>query len=172
MTEFYSAVALDNPKSPANVGAVLRAAGCFAVDAVFYTGTRYATAQKFHTDTHSALESISLRAVNSLTDAVTGDAKIVCIEFAEGAQSLFEFSHPAKACYFFGAEDGTLQQSTIDSADAVVFIPTQGCLNLAASVNVVLYDRFAKLQHQSPYVYGDEQILQNRDRNNRLKVRL
>jgi tRNA(Leu) C34 or U34 (ribose-2'-O)-methylase TrmL len=26
----------------------------------------------------------------------------------------------------------------------VVYVPTQGCMNLAASVNVILYDRLAK----------------------------
>ena len=28
--------------------------------------------------------------------------------------------------------------------DKVVYVPTQGCMNLAASVNVILYDRLAK----------------------------
>ena len=42
MNESKTYIALSDPKSPANVGAVMRAAGCFGADAVFYTGNRYA----------------------------------------------------------------------------------------------------------------------------------
>ncbi|MBU0538004.1 MAG: 23S rRNA methyltransferase, partial [Gammaproteobacteria bacterium] len=31
----------------------------------------------------------------------------------------------------------------------IVYIPTKGCMNLAATVNVVLYDRLAKGEHFS-----------------------
>jgi hypothetical protein len=50
----------------------------------------------------------------------------------------------------------------------VVYIPTIGCMNLAATVNVLLYDRMAK-QHQQ----GDqtELIRNSRDVNNRLAVK-
>ena len=44
---------LINPKSPSNVGSIMRAAGCYQVQAVFYTGKRYAKAAKFNTDTKS-----------------------------------------------------------------------------------------------------------------------
>ena len=44
-------IGLSNPKSPTNIGAVLRAAGCYKADAVIYTGTRYDKAAKFQTDT-------------------------------------------------------------------------------------------------------------------------
>ena len=56
----------------------------------------------------------------------------------------------------------------IDRADAVVYIPSKSCLNLAASVNVVLYDRLAKSGTQ---FQGDDLILQARDQNNRIKVK-
>ena len=34
-------ICLTNPKSPTNVGAVLRAAGCFGANEILYTGNRY-----------------------------------------------------------------------------------------------------------------------------------
>ena len=36
----YSCIGLYNPKSPENVGSVMRAAGCYGVASVFYTGVR------------------------------------------------------------------------------------------------------------------------------------
>ena len=68
---------------------------------------------------------------------------------------------------FFGPEDGSIDQVLIDHADDVVYVPTIGCMNLAATVNVVLYDRLAKQQSQ---ILDDELILKSRDRNNRLST--
>ena len=35
----YSCIGLFNPKSPENVGSIMRAAGCYGVSSVFYTGS-------------------------------------------------------------------------------------------------------------------------------------
>jgi len=50
----------------------------------------------------------------------------------------------AAALHVFGAEDATLGRNVLSWCRDVVAIPG-GCLNLAAAVNVVLYDRIAKL---------------------------
>jgi len=161
-------IGLCNPKNPSNVGAVMRAAGCFQVDAVFYTGERYARAARFNTDTKDVSQKIPLTGLNSLLDAVAENMEIVCVEFVEGAMPLTEYQHPDNAFYIFGPEDGTLGQEIIDRADAVVYVPTVGSLNLAAVVNVVLYDRMAK---SLMTVANNELILKSRDKNNNLKIK-
>jgi tRNA(Leu) C34 or U34 (ribose-2'-O)-methylase TrmL len=160
-------IGLSDPKSPSNVGAVMRAAGCFGVDAVFYTGERYPRAARFNTDTKDAGRAIPLTGVDSLLHGIPGDAQVVCVELVEGAIPLPDFRHPNRACYLFGPEDGTLGQSLIDRADAVVYIPTTGSMNLAAAVNVVLYDRMAK---STAAITGDELIRRSRDTNNRTRL--
>lgn len=159
-------IGLTKPKSPTNVGSIMRAAGCYRVNSVFYTGERYNRAVKFQTDTKLAQTKIPLTGIESLLDAVPTGAKIVCVELVEGATPLPEFKHPDNAFYIFGPEDNTLSQDVIDRADAVVYIPTVGCMNLAATVNVVLYDRLAKSAHIS----GDELIRASRDKNNNIKL--
>ncbi len=160
-------IGLSNPKSPANVGAVMRAAGCFGVDAVYYTGKRFERAAKYSTDTKDISQKIPLTVVDNLLDTVPAGVKVVCVEIVEGAIPLSDYQHPERALYLFGPEDGTLSQATIDAADAVVYVPTVGCLNLAASVNILLYDRQAKSAN-SPA--NDALIRQSRDTNNRVKV--
>lgn len=161
-------VGLSDPKGPSNVGAVLRAAGCFQTDMVCYTGERYDRATRYRTDTHNAREEVPLEHVDSLYDVCGPEIKLVCVELAEGAISLTEFQHPDQAMYVFGPEDGTVSQQLIDQADGVVFVPTKGCLNLAATVNVVLYDRLLK----SGVEYDADALIQRvRDRNNTVKVR-
>lgn len=160
-------IGLVNPKSPSNVGSIMRASGCYQVSSVFYTGSRYTHAAKFHTDTKNATATIPLSETDSLLSCVPEGAKIVCVDLVEGATSLPEFKHPENAYYIFGPEDGTIDQELIDNADAVVYVPTIGCMNLAATVNVVLYDRLAKNTDRRE---GDELIKSSRDTNNKVKM--
>jgi tRNA(Leu) C34 or U34 (ribose-2'-O)-methylase TrmL len=161
-------IGLVNPKTPENMGAVMRAAGCFDAQAILYTGERYDRAARFNTDTKRRSLSIPLTQVSDLLASQPKGATIVCVELVEGATPLPDFVHPENAFYIFGPEDGTLSQQLIDQADAVIYIPTTGCLNLAATVNVVLYDRTAKTAET---VTGDARIRLSRDTNNRVKVR-
>ena len=165
-------IGLINPKSPENVGSVMRAAGNYRVDDVFYTGERYQRALKRDPNapymSRKVSENIPLTEVSCLIDDAAGNMKIVCVELAENAIALTEYEHPQNAFYIFGPEDSTIGQDVIDRADAVVYVPTIGCMNLAATVNVVLYDRLAKSSQQFE---SNELIRQSRDINNTLKVR-
>lgn len=146
----------------------MRAAGCFNADQVFYSGERFARAAKFNTDTKNRTSTIPLTAKDCLLDNVPEEMTIICVDLVEGAVSLPEFEHPSHAYYVFGPEDGTISQDVIDKADAVVYVPTKGCLNLAATVNVVLYDRQAKL---TEIPQNNDLIRTSRDTNNRVKVK-
>ncbi|MGR4989926.1 RNA methyltransferase [Vibrio rotiferianus] len=161
-------IGLYNPKSPTNVGAVLRAAGCYDAEQVRYNGTRYSRAVKFQTDTQNSQERIQLVEMEDLTANVADDVEIVCVELVVGATALPHFTHPQKAIYVFGPEDGSLPQEMVDKAHHVVYVPTHGCMNLAATVNVVLYDRMAKTLGA---IDDHQQVLANRDNKNRLKVK-
>ena len=50
------ALCIINPKSPQNMGSILRAAGCYGADTIYYTGERYARARAFNTDTKNVGE--------------------------------------------------------------------------------------------------------------------
>jgi tRNA(Leu) C34 or U34 (ribose-2'-O)-methylase TrmL len=160
-------IGLINPKSPTNVGAILRASGCFGASSISYTGNRLNRALQFNTDTQNNADHIPLTHKLSVLDDLPEDTKIVCVELVEGAIALPSYVHPTNAYYVFGPEDGSVTQAVIDQADDVVYIPTVGCLNLAATVNVVLYDRLAKADLEA----DDDLIIRSRDANNRLRVR-
>lgn len=167
-------IGLINPKSPVNVGAVMRAAGCYRADSVRYTGERFGRAARYQTDTKNITTKIPLQHVDCLLQDLPPEVKVVCVEFAEGAQPLPGFIHPARALYIFGPEDGSISQDIINRADDVVYVPTVGCMNLAASVNVLLYDRLSKaagtrVGHHAP-VSDEDLIKTSRDVNNRLTV--
>lgn len=170
-------IGLINPKTPENVSAVMRAAGNYRLDNVYYTGSRYPRAVKLHPGmvnmSRKVSQNISLSGVNCLIDDIAKiptDMKIVCIEFAENALPLPDYQHPENALYIFGPEDGSITQDVIDKADDVVYIPTEGCMNIAATVNVVLYDRLSKTFLSSETHDRNVLIRQSRDLNNALKV--
>lgn len=168
MSETSVTVGLSNPKSPTNVGAIMRAAGCYGVNEVVYTGTRYDRAVKLNTDTKNVSHNIPLTQQQHLLDNIEDDVKVICVDLVEGAIPLPNFQHPAKAIYLFGPEDGTLSQQLINQADDVVYIPTIGCMNLAATVNVLLYDRLSK---SNIFITDNDLIKLSRDNNNRVKVK-
>lgn len=182
-------IGLTNPKNPSNVGGVMRAAGCYSVDQVLYTGHRYALAAKFsgsinNTDTQKASEKIPLIGIDDFLqlkkpsikeqlEKLPESTKVICVDLVEGATPLPHFQHPDQALYIFGPEDGSINQTVIDQADDVVYVPTVGCMNLAASVNVLLYDRLAKsLVKQDKLETDNELIRKSRDTNNKAKVKV
>lgn len=158
MKKSYACIGLFNPKSPDNVGSVMRAAGCYGVNSVYYTGKRYDRAQPFYTDTQNVHESIPLIGVDDLKDIIPLGCVPVAVELIEGAKPLTTYKHPARAFYIFGPEDGSLRKKITNFCEDVVYIPTDGCMNLAATVNVVLYDRLAKGDNFSHH----QEVLKNK----------
>ena len=73
------------------------------------------------------------------------DCVPVAVDLIPGARSLVGYAHPERAFYVFGAEDGTLGKRVLSWCRDVIYVPTDLCMNLAATVNVVLYDRAAKM---------------------------
>ena len=134
----FSAVGLYNPKNPLNVGEALRACGCYGAAMIAVSGIRY---RRACTDTQAAHRHIPLIECDDLRNVIPFGASVVAVDLIDGATPLAGFKHPKSAFYIFGPEDGTLN---ISWADEIVYIPTKYCMNLAATVNVVLYDRQAK----------------------------
>jgi tRNA(Leu) C34 or U34 (ribose-2'-O)-methylase TrmL len=137
----YAAIALDRPKCVANLGGVLRAAGCYEASLVLVSGDRI---KRYATDTMQAWRHIPCMEVDDIMEHVPHGAVPVVIEINDRARSLPAFTHPERAFYIFGPEDGSVRKSIVERCPHVVQVPTNGCMNLAATVNVVLYDRMIK----------------------------
>lgn len=137
----YACIGLDNPKTPANVGSAMRAVGVYGAVFLAYTGSRFGPGS---TDTMKHYRHIPLIRTDDLHSIIPYDCVPVAVELIEGATPLPEYCHPERAFYIFGAEDATLGNRIISWCRDIIVIPTQGCMNLAATVNVVLYDRMAK----------------------------
>lgn len=143
----FAAIGLVRPKTPANIGGVLRAAHCYGASLVAIQGDR--TSVKSCQDTTKAWKHIPVMRADDLFDLVPYGATPVAVDLVEGAVPLPSFVHPERAFYVFGPEDGTLGRAHLDRCAFRLMVPTAYCMNLAATVNVVLYDRLAKARQAS-----------------------
>jgi len=158
------AVVLVNPKTPYNVGAVIRACSIFGAPTLRWTGTRISTAEG-RRKAGSGLKRNRPRlpreerlrdytgvdwceAADTVVSALASERELtpVAVELRSAAEPLDGFVHPERALYVFGPEDGSVPQGVLTVCHRFVVIPTltRTPLNLAAAVNVVLYDRLAK----------------------------
>jgi tRNA(Leu) C34 or U34 (ribose-2'-O)-methylase TrmL len=141
MSRGYVAIGLDRCKNPYNLGSVLRAAHCYDASIVVVGGGRI---KHVSTDTTKAWRHIPCVEVAQVMDAMPHGAIPVVVELTDNATLLPHFTHPERAFYIFGPEDGSVRKEIIERAPLVVQVPTKFCMNLAATVNVVLYDRLMK----------------------------
>lgn len=136
----YAAIGLYMPKTDANVGGAMRAAYCYGAAMIAIQGARF---RRQVTDPQKSWRHIPVLQVADLRAAVPFDCQPVCVELADTAVPLETFQHPARAFYIFGPEDGSVPLE-LTRRYATIKAPTDFCMNLAATVNVVLYDRRAK----------------------------
>ncbi len=159
-----AAVVLISPKTPYNVGAVIRACSIYEVSILRWTGKRISTAEaRRKSGTSLKKNRPRLPREERLRDYANVDWKEaednvvtnlaerhsltpVCIEIVPGAESLETFEHPSRPLYIFGPEDGNVPAGVRSVCHRFVRIPTlnRTPLNLAMSVCIVLYDRHAK----------------------------
>jgi len=152
----FAAVGLDHPKNKLNVGSALRACSVYRAAFLAVSGSRWGA--RYSTDTMKAWRHMPFFQVDDLHGIIPYDCVPVAVDLIPNARALPGYTHPERAFYIFGAEDATLGDRILSWCRDVIYIPTAGCMNLAATVNVVLYDRLAKIGcHTQPHEQvGDE----------------
>jgi 23S rRNA (guanosine2251-2'-O)-methyltransferase len=138
---------LDQIFDPQNLGAILRSAECFGVDAVVFSKNRGSDVTPVVAKTScGASETIPLIAVSNLADTVlqfqnAGFEAVVTLLDPE-AESLYKVTFPDKTLLILGSEGEGVQPLIAKRADRKIYLPMQGkidSLNVAQACSVVLY---------------------------------
>lgn len=142
-------VLLINPKHKANVGAALRAASCFGVKQLFWTGDRVTLdvgkgERLPREERMKGYKDVEMVQTDYPFDCFPEGTTPVAVEVRENAELLPTFVHPPNPLYVFGPEDGGLTRVHLKQCHRFVIIPTRHCVNLSAAVYMMLYDRHAK----------------------------
>lgn len=155
------AIVLHEPKYPHNVGQIVRLASAYGIGQVWYSGDRIRRAIGERLPREERMrryEDVLLinhaDPLARLCEALP-EARPVAVELRPGSESLVDFIHPdalpaataqhGPPIYVFGPEDGSLPGPVMKRCHRFVVIPSFECLNLAASVATILYDRMAKM---------------------------
>jgi len=145
-----SAIILINPKYPHNVAAAIRACSCFGINDLFWTGDRVDPSEYERLPREERMKGykdVTWKRSDKPFHLIPArdQLHVVAVELVPGATSLVDYEHPHdSAVYIFGPEDGTIPQVYRRWCHRFLYIPSAHCLNLAAALNVVLYDRRAK----------------------------
>jgi len=146
------AIIMYNPKYPHNVGAAVRACSCFDSNLIIFSGDRVSlepSGKKGYRlpreERMKGYKHVKLINDEYPFNRFSKDVIPVAVEVRENAEILPHFIHPENAVYVFGPEDGSLPQIYLKHCQRFLVIPSPFCLNLAAAINVVLYDRMAKI---------------------------
>jgi tRNA(Leu) C34 or U34 (ribose-2'-O)-methylase TrmL len=140
------AVLLVNPKFDHNVGMVVRAASCYRVPQVWWTGNRVsldvAKGERLPREERmKGYRDVEMVQFDYPFDHFGRDVTPVAVEVRPNSECIYDFVHPEKALYVFGPEDGGLSRVQLQHCHRFVTIPTAHCANLAAAVWQVLFHR-------------------------------
>jgi tRNA(Leu) C34 or U34 (ribose-2'-O)-methylase TrmL len=148
------AIIMFNPKYPHNVGTAVRACSCFGSSLLMFTGDRLLDELKSRQgkkgyrlpreERMKGYKDVKIFNDEYPFNRFSKDVVPVAIEVRANAEYLPNFVHPQNAVYVFGPEDGSIPQIYLKHCQRFVYIPSAHCLNLAAAINVVLYDRMTK----------------------------
>ncbi len=128
----------------------MRAALCFEARLVIIAGAPpELNVRKISTDPSRAYRHVPVLEVDDVFDAMPEDCTAVAVELTDDAVDLTTFVHPERACYVFGPENGSISEEVLVRCNTRVMIPTTLSLNLGMTVNIVLYDRLAKMRRRA-----------------------
>ena len=142
---FKPAVVLIDPKYPHNVAAAIRACSCFGVEQLFWTGHRVRLESFKRLPREEGMKGykeVVWKNEERPFDVLRRTP--VCVEIGRGSTPLPSFVHPQDAIYVFGPEDGGVPGQVRKHCHHFTYISARHCLNLAAALNVILYDRIQK----------------------------
>lgn len=140
----FASIGLFNPKDPVNIGGVVRAVQAYGAASIAISGERI-KGQHIDDVTNTGKGHVHIPVYRGdLRSLIPFAATPVAVELVDDAIPLMNFKHPRSAFYIFGPEDGSVPGHVLDWCVHKVQIPTAICLNLAMTVNTVLYDRMAK----------------------------
>ena len=149
------AIIMHNPKYDHNVGAAVRACSCFGARAIVWTGDRVwhpdeakEMGKKYRLPREERMKGYNdVMMVKDDYPFNRFDVNItpVAVEVRENSELLPHFIHPENPVYVFGPEDGSIPQIYLNHCHRFLKIPSPHCLNLAASIYVILYDRISKI---------------------------
>lgn len=140
----YFGIGIERSKTEANVGTLWRSAFALGASFVFTIGRRYPRQSSDTTESWRHIPLLEYADVDDFRAHIPYDCQVVGVEITPDAKALETFTHPQRAIYLLGPEDGSLSARAAELCQHVVRFDSAYCLNVAVAGTVVMYDRNAK----------------------------
>lgn len=140
----WCAIGIERGKDPKNLGTLWRSAVCFGATYVFTIGYRF---KRESSDTPKSWRKLPCFSYEDFDDFASHrpyDVPLVGVELADDAKPLESFTHPERALYLLGPEDGSLSSEAQALCQQLVAFRSLYCVNVATAGSIVLYDRQTK----------------------------
>lgn len=155
MTRGFYAIGIVHGKRRENIGTLFRSAVSFGAAFVFTVGRRYAPQAS---DTPKSWLHIPVHHFATVDDLVAHlpyGTRLIGVEMADTAISLWDYAHPARAVYLLGAEDhGLTTEQQVRCHQLVRINGAAHCLNVAVAGSIILHDRVIKADAGMVRRYG------------------
>jgi tRNA G18 (ribose-2'-O)-methylase SpoU len=143
-TQGWCAIGIERGKTPANLGTLWRSAVSLGASYVFTVGCRFRPEASDVPRSWRKLPVFSYPDIEDFLRHRAYDVPLVGVELTEGSQALEGFTHPERAIYLLGPEDGSLSKIAQEACQYVVSFQSEYCLNVSTAGSIVLYDRQTK----------------------------
>ena len=135
------AIGLVDPKYPHNVAEVLRAASCYGIKQLWYSGNRVSLVAngKYRLPREERMrgyKDVELRQFDYFLDQFA-DVTPIAVELKPNSEQLPEFVYPENPLYIFGPEDGALPSTYLRYCHRFLVIPTP-CENICDTACVTV----------------------------------
>lgn len=138
----YFGIGIYEPCKRENIGTLFRSASNFNADFIFVVGRKYKVEKSDTTKTH---RHIPMFEYNKWEDfIIPKDCKLIGVEIDNRSKNLAKFVHPERSIYILGSEKFGLPENVMKKCDALVYIDTNRCMNVASVAGIVMYDRTTK----------------------------
>jgi 23S rRNA (guanosine2251-2'-O)-methyltransferase len=147
-------VLLDRIRSAYNVGSVFRTCDSAGVDILILAGyCAFPGNPKLQKTALGSLEHVTWEhhcdAYKAVQHLKSQNIKIVCLETAPQAESMFDYTYNQDTCLIFGNEEEGINPKILGIADVILKIPQYGIkesLNVASAAAIAIYE----FRRQSP----------------------
>lgn len=141
----WFAIGIQGNKTPANLSSLARSAVCMHASYLFTIGRRYERAAPDTLNAPAHVPCFNYPALDSFLRHRPLNVPIVGVELGDDAIPLATFTHPRRAIYLLGPEDGSLSKHAQAACSWIVQIDSRYCLNVATAGAMVMYDRSTKV---------------------------
>lgn len=142
----YFGIGIYSPKTPENVGSLMRSASVFGADFTFMVGPHRVNHPTDTTKYWKHNPHWRFSTGTAFFGSLPHGAPVVAMELTDDAVSLTDFVHPERAVYLLGSEDNGLPPEILKRVHHVIRIPSfsKYSMNVAVAGAVVMHDRFRK----------------------------